>query len=363
MTDSSKEVVPKSWLIDDLVYNFWGDVADGLTSWEISDLCAGLNPYYTQVLHRPSWMRTELDQIPSEAADRVAVAEDIQYKLEKHHGLDQLTTKEWFWVFRELNLLEHFPVCYRPDRRAVDPETYGSIDIGDLPKPRLNFMERESEFFAKLREEEHAEREGADYSKGPLWQYLNYDSWTPYEAICLMADLWVMGAVEGEPENLELVPPPSPILLFKNLGSTDYYEFLSEKQYSTLSQEEKIKVTIGEFHIQRFTELRQQWIRDLTAPNNGLLPKQFYIDWAKNKKIEIPWLELAQGNGYFLTAQKTSGDPDDSITFRKDTLLKVIAAMAIDSYEYERGAARQKRALSEKRGASLRADSPADIFG
>jgi len=352
MEETSKEIVPKSWLADDQVYDFWRKAVEGLTSHEISLLCAGLNPYHLSVLFpEPGFLR-EYERFPKEVNRLVETADDISFRLEKHTDCSgRRSTAEWFWAFRELDLLDYFPVRYRLDLIALDSE-WSSLGPDDLEKPRLSFLERRAEFDSRLDEAVRAERERADYAKGMVWRYLEYDSWKPYEAICLLADLDVIGPGDGESEDLEnfQLPSPAPLYLEHGISYADIFEALAERPYHKLSQEEQIRLTIGRIHLDRWGTLRQKWIRDLSVPNDGLMPKEFYIDWALSKGIDVPWLDWAKGQGFFSATEKSVAEAEESISFRKETLLKVIVAMAMDAYGYKPGAARQTTALSESAG-------------
>lgn len=131
---------------------------------------------------------------------------------------------------------------------------------------------------------------GDPYSISSLREWFDLDTWEPKEAVCLICNFEPIGAnIDWEGyRNRDGVHIPLPkVIDVTILGEEvkgNVEKIVRDKQI-TLQNAEK--------------RLRKVWRLFERDPANQDLSRkspQYYIDWAKRKKIDIPWLNWAEQN-------------------------------------------------------------------
>lgn len=261
-----------------------------------------------------------------------------------------------------------------------------------------------NKFVEELAEENKAENifeEGA-YSQTGLVSYFELDSWPYDEAILLMAGIQPRGAiVKYHYENFmgqdihgakiygaELLCTTHDIYSIPTVNSLDEdiraWEHELEKLDRTgftmskdevKNKEKQINAEISlstellkDDHILKFDRIFREYEHKLSrihriwtsGYHNSRNPIKYYLDWAKEKNIEIEWLDWAIENNYYTDESIKSEHIDKSLDPReKTTWSRIVKALCLElkiplenpytaATEIQRIAARHKLHIATK---------------
>ena len=131
---------------------------------------------------------------------------------------------------------------------------------------------------------------GDPYSISSLREWFDLDTWEPKEAVCLICNFEPIGAnIDWEGyRNRDGVHIPLPKVIDVTILGEEVkgkVEKIVRGNHITLQNAEK--------------RLQKVWRLFERDPANQELSRespQYYIDWAKRKKIDIPWLNWAEEN-------------------------------------------------------------------
>lgn len=240
-----------------------------------------------------------------------------------------------------------------------------NIDIDTLKK-----------FLDKVKSGQDITKEDA-FEISSLPEYLKHESWLPNDALLLLAGICPEAAVidysyknylgaEIDSVHIHHASPlsitnesiyeiPSKHQIYDEIHDVKEYirdwegSFHEDLQKTTKSQEKLAfleelindEAIINKANIirpfeKKLSTIKSLWNSSLTNTTDRQ-PKEYFIDWAISKDIDIDWLEWAKGKGYFTHSESESSDTSSKelSTREKNTLLKIIAALVKIQYGWD----------------------------
>lgn len=135
-----------------------------------------------------------------------------------------------------------------------------------------------------------------------LHEWLQHDSWVVRDALLLMANIVPEGVDvnwDGYKNHMG-VWLDKPAIVNAQLFSESYAFYLFPSKVKK-DEDEKIAIKIrnknSKLHraSEQLNRIKKLW--DSAQHENERYPIQYYLNWAKNKDIEIPWLTWAESSG------------------------------------------------------------------
>lgn len=159
-----------------------------------------------------------------------------------------------------------------------------------------------------------------------LAHLLKYDTWTPNQAFCLFCEL--SPTLFDDATNPDLVMPEA-------IRSSPAFE--------------------------KFFQLWDIWMSGIPIREEAYAySPAYYVNWAKAKKIEIPWLAWAEGSGYMVPAEKASIAPANERDIKMDATKITTVQAVVDQAPAVAGRAHVSDKLAKLIQASARFWANAD---